>query len=229
MNVDINDVNKKLDDIKENMCNDINTFTTKVTNVFTTLQTSFLGTFDAFAKKVQDVVRGFNIIFHGLFETSPKGLGDGLKRGFDDMGEFMFWTSEFIFIYIICGLQYIKNLDKCIFYYIFDAFAKMLYFPIDIISWVAWELAGQDLYTGQKKIWDTIYWIDDTFYNNTGFHFAHYPKNVVDMCYSCKRLKILALKNKSSQIKYDFEKNLPSLLQSGISEIRYGADITDCP
>jgi hypothetical protein len=175
--------------------------------------------------KMTNIGKGLEKILKGLFIDEIQGLGDGLKIGFDNIGEFMFWTSEFMFTYILCGLQYIQNMHKCIFYYALDVFAKLLYLPIDIINWVALELAGQDLTAGQQQIWDTIYWIDDKFYNNTGFHFAHYPKNVADMCYSCKRLRVLALKSKSSQIKYDFETKLPELLQAGIQEMIDGANL----
>lgn len=175
--------------------------------------------------KMTNIGKGLGIIFKGLFVDETIGLGEGLSIGFHNIGEFMFWTSEFIFTYIICGLQYLQNMHKCIFYYAIDVFAKILYLPVDIINWAVWEWTGQDLTVGQQKIWDTIYWIDDKFYNNTGFHFAHYPKNVSDMCYSCKRLRVLALKSKSSQIKYDFEKKLPELLQAGIQEMINGANI----
>uniref|UniRef100_A0A6C0B7X7 Uncharacterized protein n=1 Tax=viral metagenome TaxID=1070528 RepID=A0A6C0B7X7_9ZZZZ len=176
-------------------------------------------------KKMTNIGKGLEMIFKGLFVEETKGLGDGLSIGFHDIGEFMFWASQFLFTYIICGLQYLQNMHKCIFYYALDVFGKILYFPVDFINWIAWEFAGQDLYSGQQKMWETIYWIDDKFYTNTGFHFAHYPKNVIDMCYSCKRLRVLALKSKSSQINYDFEKKMPELLQAGIQTMIKGGNL----
>jgi len=228
----LKETNTKLKDLRNGIENDLNKILESTNSIVNNKDAiPYIEGFDVsdgisqLVKKMTNIGKGLEKIFKGLFVDEMRGLGEGLSIGFHNIGEFMFWTSEFIFTYIICGLQYLQNMHKCIFYYILDVLAKILYSPIDIINWIAWEWGGQDLYTGQKKIWDTIYWIDDEFYNTMGFHFAHYPKNVADVCYSCKRLKILALKSKSNQINYDFEKRMPELLQAGIQEMISGANL----
>jgi hypothetical protein len=228
----LKDTNNKINDLRNSITNDLNKMVESTNSIANNKDAvPYVEGFDVsdginkVVQKMTNIGKGLEKIFKGLFVDEMQGLGKGLEIGFHDIGEFMFWGSQFIFTYIICGLQFLQNMHKCIFYYTLDVFAKILYSPIDIINWIAWEWAGQDLYTGQEKMWNTIYWIDDEFYNTMGFHFAHYPKNVADMCYSCKRLKVLALKSKSSQIKYDFEKKMPELLQAGIQEMISGANL----
>jgi hypothetical protein len=178
-----------------------------------------------FLKKMTDIGKGLEKIFTGIFVKGFDGLGKGLNVGFNNIGEFLFWTSEFLFSYLSCGIQYIENIHRCIFYYSVDALAKLFYFPITFILWLSWEVGGTDLYKTHDKIWDTIYSIDSKFYDTFGFHFAHYSKNITNMCYNCKRLRVVALKSKSSQINYDFETKLPELLQAGLKDIMDGAKI----
>jgi len=175
--------------------------------------------------KMTNIGKGLEKIFKGLFVDEVRGLGEGINKGVKNINELMFWTSEYFFTYILCGLQYIQNLHQCIFFYALDTFGKILYFPIDFVNFLAWEIAGQDLYSAQQKIWDVIYGIDAEFNNTFGFHFARYPDNTAKLCYSCRRLKVLAVKSKAAQVQYDFEKNMPQLLQAGIQEMIKGADL----
>jgi hypothetical protein len=122
-------------------------------------------------------------------------------------------------------IQFFQNLHKCFLYYTLDTTGKIFYSPILFINYIAWEFFGKDLETDQSKVWDSIYAIDKQFHNTYGFHFAHYSKDIIDTCYSCKRLRVLALKSKASQIKYDFETQLPQLLQAGVQEMINGANL----
>lgn len=183
----------------------------------------FMKFFDDFAKKFLKIGTGLGKIFKGAFVEAPTGIGNGLKQGFDDVGMLFSWTGEFLLSYLTCGIQYIENLHRCIFYYALDVIAKLFYSPVTIFLWLVWEFGETDLYKTHDKIWDTIYAIDADFYDLFGFHFAHYPKNVKNMCYNCKRLKILALKNKSNQIDYDFKYNLPNMLNDAKNTINDGS------
>lgn len=228
------EINEKINDLRNDIQKNITNFQEKTDSVLNQNKKEVIPQVEGFdvsslivkmGDKMTNIGKGLKMIFKGFFVDEIQGLGQGLTIGFNNIGEFVFWTSEYFFTYIICGIQYLQNMHKCIFYYALDVFAKILYFPIDFVNWLAWEYAGQDLYIGQKKIWDTIYYMDNEFYNTMGFHFAHYPKNVADMCYSCKRLRVLALKSKSSQINYDFETKMPQLLQAGIQEMIKGANL----
>jgi hypothetical protein len=58
----------------------------------------------------------------------------------------------------------------------------------------------------------------------TGIHAFKYSKDINNRCYNCKRLKVLALKNKSEQINNDFVQNLPILLNKGADRMKKGGD-----
>jgi hypothetical protein len=80
----------------------------------------------------------------------------------------------------------------------------------------------RDLYGSMDKLWDTLYEYDAYIYGYTGFHIAHYPKNIRNLCYNCKRMRINALKNKVSEINYDFLVKMPELLNKGVVEMDNG-------
>jgi hypothetical protein len=178
-----------------------------------------------FLTKMNNVGKGLTMIFKGLFVDEMKGLGKGLNLGFKNTGELLFWASEYFFTHFLCMIQFFQNLHKCFLYYTLDTTGKIFYSPILFINYIAWEFFGKDLETDQSKVWDSIYAIDKQFHNTYGFHFAHYSKDIIDTCYSCKRLRVLALKSKASQIKYDFETQLPQLLQAGVQEMINGANL----
>jgi hypothetical protein len=177
-----------------------------------------------FAKKFLIIGTGLGKIFKGVLVDAPVGMGKGLKRGFDNMGVLFLWTGEFLLSYLTCGIHYIENLRNCIFYYSIDAVAKLFYFPITLFLWISWEVFESDLYEMHDKIWNTIYYIDKDFYEMFGFHFARYPDSIKNNCYNCKRLKVLALKNKSNQVNYDFNTNIPNLLNEAKTNINQGSN-----
>jgi hypothetical protein len=180
--------------------------------------------FNDLGNRFTQMGKGLGDIFTGLLVEGPEGLGKGLYKGFADIGTLFFWTSEFVFSHIICGVQYMQNLHKCFLYYTLDILGKIWYTPIYFINWIAYEWFDKDLVPGQEKIWNMIYAMDDDFNASFGFHFARYPKNIHDMCYNCKRLKVLALKDKSRQINYDFNTNIPELLNKGNKKMQSGGD-----
>jgi hypothetical protein len=229
----IHEINIKINKLKNELQTGATDIKKKSVNVLNNHKQylDFVEGFDAsnsvnqFVQKMNNIGKGLEKILKGIFVDEVQALGKGLDIGFHNIGEFLYWTSEFLFSYLSCGIQYIENIHRCIFFYLLDAFAKLFYFPVTFILWISWEWGGNDLYKTHDEIWNVIYYIDDEFYKTFGFHFAHYSKNITDSCYNCKRLKIVALKSKSSQINYDFETKIPELLQSGMQEILDGAKI----
>jgi len=168
--------------------------------------------------------KGMNDIFTGLFVTETNALGEGLKIGFNNIGELFKWSGEFIFSYINCGVQYAQNLNRCLLFYIIDAFVNACYLPIRIILWFMKTYLYRDLYGLEEMIWDKIYEADAYMFRYVGVHFALYPKAIRDLCYNCKRMKIDALKNKVRQINYDFGTRMPTLLQKGVIQMKDGSN-----
>jgi len=168
---------------------------------------------------------GMNKIFTSLFVTETNALGTGLRIGFNNIGELMKWSGEFVFSYINCGVQYIQNMHRCIYFYALDTVGYLLYtIFIEIPLWIMKTFLRMDLYRTLDKLWEKVYEADKYVFGLTGFHIAHYPKNVRDLCYNCKRMKVNALKNKVNQINYDFNQKLPDLLQSGIKGMQDGSN-----
>jgi hypothetical protein len=180
--------------------------------------------FKDFVVRMQKMGDGLKDIFGGI-GTEFTGLGEGLRLGFTNIGVLFKWVGEFIFSYITCGVSYIQNLHRCIFYYVFDAVMHLAYTPVRIFLWMLSSIMNDNsIYKIEKMIWDKIYEADELIYYYLGFHIAHYPKNVRDLCYNCKRMRVTALKNKVAQINDDFNVKMPILLQKGVIEMKGGGD-----
>ena len=222
----VRDIKKIIKDIEssfESLKNDSDRLMNEITGVLMNGFKQMMKALDDFAKRFLKIGVGLGKMLKGALVDGPIGIGKGLKQGFSDVGMLFSWTGEFLLSYLTCGIHYIENLHRCIFYYAIDAVAKLFYSPVTIFLWLVWEFGETDLYKTHDKIWDTIYAIDGSFYGIFGFHFARYPKNVKNMCYNCKRLKIVALKNKSNQVNYSFNTNLPNMLNDAKKTMDEGA------
>jgi hypothetical protein len=213
----INDLKKGFDDAMKKVKDWFDDMISKITSGFAVI-TKF---FDDFVKRMKQMGEGLKDIFGGI-GTEFTGLGKGLKMGFTNIGILFKWTGEFVFSYITCGVQYIQNLNRCISFYMLDSLGQILYVPIRIILWCMLTFLKRDLYGTVDMLWDKIYLADSYVYGYTGFHFAHYPKNIRDLCYNCKRMKVDALKNKVREINNDFLVKMPSLLNEGVVEMQGG-------
>ena len=175
-------------------------------------------------ERFEKMGKGLEEIFGGI-GTEFTELGDGLRLGFTNIGVLFKWVGEFVFSYITCGVQYVQNLHRCIFFYSLDAVLNLAYMPIRLLLWVISTLTNRDeAYKMEQMIWDKIYEGDAIVYKYTGVHYAHYPKNIRDLCYNCKRMRATALKNKVQQINYIFDQEIPKKLQKGVGEMQRGGD-----
>lgn len=216
----IDDLKKGFDEAVEKIKNWFTDIGKKITSGFDEVRKFFEKVGDRF-KQMGD---GLGQLFTGI-GTEVTELGDGLRLGFTNIGVLLKWVGEFIFSYITCGVSYIQNLHRCIFFYVIDTVAHLSYVPVRIFMWgISGITKRNDLYDAEKMIWDKIYEADGVIYYYFGFHIAHYPKNVRDLCYNCKRMRVTALKNKVQEINYVFDKVIPQKLQKGISDIQKGGD-----
>lgn len=204
-----NDAIQKLNDWFQNLGKQMNDIFGKMTDFFDKMGQSFT-----------QMGKGLSDIFTGLFVDGPQGLGEGLSKGFNDIGILLFWAGEYFFSNMKCGVHFIQNLNICFSYYVLDTIRYILYSPVSIVKWLVLEAGGHDLTDFENEIWSYIYYMD----NITGIHCFKYSKAVNNRCYNCKRLKVLALKNKSDQINYDFIQNMPSLLNKGADRMKKGGD-----
>jgi len=223
----ITPLNKTIKDSVDTIVNLINTIIggieTAVNGVFSILNT-VVHFINETAARFIEMGKGLNDIFTGLFVTETNALGQGLKLGFNNIGILLKWVGEFLFSYITCGVQYIQNLHRCIFFYGLDAVLHMSYLPVRLFLWQISSLSNNNsVYKLEKMVWDKIYEGDAILYKYLGIHYAHYPKNIRNSCYNCKRMRVDALKNKVQEINYDFGTKMPSLLQKGVIEMQDGS------
>jgi hypothetical protein len=223
----INPLNKTIKD-------SVNTFVNIINSVIGGIQKAVKGFFDIImtvvgfinetAARFIQMGQGMNNIFTGLFVTETNGLGEGLRLGFTNIGELLKWGGEFIFSYITCGVHYIQNLQRCVFFYIVDSLGQILYLPIRVLLWFMKSFLYRDMYPIENLLWDYLEKGDQYIFKYTGVHISHYPKNIRDMCYNCKRMKVDALKDKVKQINYDFSHRMPELLQAGVQQMKTGSN-----
>lgn len=84
--------------------------------------------------------------------------------------------------YAKCGGFLLLNffMVPCVFWYILSAILKLLYLlPLLCIWFTGMEETVNDY------VWGPIYLADEAFYGMTGFHFAHFPDNINQACFSC--------------------------------------------
>ena len=216
----VNDLKKGFNDAMIQVKGFFDDLMKKITSGFAVI-TDF---FNDFVKRMKKMGNAIKDIFGGI-GTEFTGLGEGLNLGFTNIGVLFKWTGEFVFSYITCGIQYIRNLHRCIFFYVLDTLGYTMYsIFIGIPLWILITFMKIDLYKNMDNLWDKIYEYDAYIYGYTGFHIAHYPKNIRNLCYNCKRMKINALKNKVSEINNDFLVKMPELLNKGVVEMNRGGD-----
>lgn len=84
-----------------------------------------------------------------------------------------------VFKYISCGFNKIKNIFVCFKWYLLEMIGKIYYFPIHLIC------EFMKITDIEDEIWKMIYTADYYFHEYTDYHFAHYPDDVIKLCYKC--------------------------------------------
>ena len=184
--------------------------------------------FDKIKQAFEDIPKRFNRIgdgFKDIFEgigLEVEGTIRGVSRGFNDIGVLLNYVFELVRTYLFCGVKFIQNLHKCIIYYIIDSIFSIMYLPISFSLWFIKMFTGRDLYGLEKQAWDIIYLINDYIYGAVGFNIVKWPRNIRNLCYNCKRLKISALDNKASEVNIDFTTRIADDLIAGKKRIGEG-------
>jgi len=123
--------------------------------------------------------------------------------------------------WMMCLFKNLSNMQTCIFYYLLEAIGQILYLPVRIFLWIASQLKI-DLYPLETQFWDLIEYIDKIVLKAAGFHISHYPKNIREQCYNCKRLKISSLVDHSMPMVNDVTNVLPPALGPGVMKMITG-------
>jgi hypothetical protein len=180
------------------------------------------GVFKDIIERFKKIGYGFDNIFKGIGDEFV-GLGEGLRLGFDDIGSLFEYTGEFLLTYTMCGVKFVSNIASCFFYYMVDTILQIFYLPVRIFLFILWFI-----YPGVYKI-ETLFWkqvhkLDNLNYKYTHIYFTRWPKEIRDLCYNCKRLKVQVLKRKAQDVDDDFNIKMPQLLKKGVDRMKKGGD-----
>jgi hypothetical protein len=163
--------------------------------------------------RVENIGSGLEEIFVGIGYQFVE-LGEGIGESIEGTGEVLHYSFEYLKRYIICSVKFLKNLYKCIFFYILHAIGKLIYLPVRIVLWIMYTFLRFDAYGIEKQVWDGLETLDTMFFELFDVHIIHYPKKIRDDCYTCIRLKSSTVGNKSSEVNDTISKIIPNLFSS---------------
>jgi len=152
-----------------------------------------------------------------LFVGTIKSLGRLVPDSFTSI----IALFTFAISWMMCLFQNISNMQTCFFYYVLEIIGQILYLPVRIFLWVLYKFK-LDFYSLETSFWDLIEKIDMVFMKYAGFHISHYPKNIRDKCYNCKRLKVSTLVKRTKPLANDIQKAIPAFVLPGLNHIAKG-------
>jgi hypothetical protein len=166
--------------------------------------------------------RGLVSILQGSGEVFIGGL-ESLEFFIPDLFDGIYTLLTFALSWMMCLFKNISNMQTCLFYYLLETFGQIIYLPFRIVLWLCY-VAKLDLYQGEKSFWDKIEQLDRVLMKYIGFHISHYPKNIRQQCYNCKRLKISTLTRHAGPLVNDITNKLPAMLMPGFMRIAKGGE-----
>lgn len=181
----------------------------------------FLGMIPKIISIITGVIMGIKDIFLGLareFQEFPQGAYYLAVHA----AIFTQYLGVFAFTNLFCAMQMIQNLTSCFFWYALDIFGKILYLvpQVFILFFTFLGVPARDVET---QIWDGLESLDRIVVDATGYHLIHFPKDVRDRCYNCKRLSTSALINKAADAFDDINDPILPLMTGGIVDMFNGA------
>jgi hypothetical protein len=166
-------------------------------------------------KGLVDILQGSGELFIGTLESLAFFVPDAMDG--------IFALVTFAISWMMCLFKNIANMQTCLFYYLLEVAGQILYLPIRLLLFTVYKL-GLNFYPYETKFWNGMETFDRIFMNYLGFHITHYPKNIREQCYNCKRLKISALTEHATPLVDDITKKLPPKLMPGFMHIAKGGE-----
>ena len=169
-------------------------------------------------QRFANIAAGIINIFFGIaVELKDIGVVSGILL--IDFFIFMEYTFEFVRTYTICSLYFLSNMTNCIIYYIIDVFGIVLYLPIRLLLYLFYML-GVNMYQTEINIWNGLEKLDAIIFGYIGIHIIHWPKNIRDKCYNCKRLKVNIYAGKIMGLIDDFTIKIPRIIVKGLTYLK---------
>jgi len=166
-------------------------------------------------KAIIDILTGTGLLFWGVIETL---VGNFIP----DTLDFIVTLFVFSYTWMMCLFKNIKNIQVCFFFYLLEIIGQILYLPIRIFLFLM-SLIKINLYKKEEAIWEMVEYLDTIVFAKTHMHICHYPKNIREQCYNCKRLKVSTLAEHAAPFIEDIFIVVPNNLGPGISRIVKGA------
>lgn len=180
------------------------------------------------AKKGATIAAGFKEIPTGIAELIANTVLMTVIVGIDSF-KFVCQFAYYLFKLMICGVQKLTDIPKCIIFYILDIFilvyitiAISILFIVDMIFMVK-KWLGISLVQLFIMCLGMIPKIDDMIYDITKIHMFRYPPAILKMCYVCSSMgDTREFKQTASKLFTDIFVQLPSSIGDPISEIITG-------
>ena len=174
--------------------------------LFAILSVTFIA---KFAKYVFDIATGLVEAMYGSLLTAVFG-SQQIALGLPDFIIFGLYCIRWFVDHVICGIQGLFSLPTCIFFYIINTIGQLFYLPFRALFFLIWLAGFEEIYDYEKKAWNKIYDIDEwIFVNIIPLHFAHWPIEIRQKCFSCVRLKMTSVSNRFLPVGDRYGKKLP--------------------
>jgi hypothetical protein len=174
--------------------------------------------------KIKEFGDGLRDIFEGVGKEID-GVGAGINLGFKDVGLLIEYCFILLGSYLACGVYFITQLPKCMFYYVLEWIGQVLYLPVRIFVWVMKTFFKIKLQKYLDKFWRFMEKVDLIIYKHAKFHIIHYPRSVRERCYVCKRLKDQVITRQSNTVNYDFAPAPDGGIYKVITSEKYGGQL----
>jgi len=176
---------------------------------------------DTVPRRISNLNAGFENIFNGI-NREFEAIGKSFSMGVSSINVFGMYIGELISTYIGCGFKFFTNFFDCIFYYIVDILIYIITLPITIFIWAMKEFLDTDLNYIRQRTNNGLNTLNDILYPYLGFHIIHWPKDVREQCYLCKRLKVEAVTKKANDVGVTFNKKIPNNFGKSRAQFRRG-------
>lgn len=110
-------------------------------------------------------------------------IGGAIKKEFKKIGNTITKPFKEIIGYFKCGIDKIKNLPNCIFFYFIDVI-----FGVWFLFWGLLASVIPGLKDVGKMISKGIRTLDSYVNKYAGFHINRYPRSIMKKCYVCPKV-----------------------------------------
>ena len=159
---------------------------------------------------------GIGEAIYGTLMTLIKGSFQ-VVLSLPEIGIFILYIVRWFIDHILCFIQLIFSLPSCIFFYIAGLIGQILYLPFRAMFFLIFILGFSNIYDLVDKAWDSVYKLDDFIFKYVvPIHFAHWPQNIRDKCFTCVRLKMDSVGNKYMPVHRRYGVTIPRVVGSDV-------------